>query len=492
MAYRSLADFLEALAQQNQLAHVVAEVEADLEIAEITRRASRCGGPALLFNRIRGQSLAVVTNLLGTEARLCLALGIDSISELSGRLENVFARSASPSWLDRLKTSGEPVASEKFRPRFIKSAPCQQVVRLGRDVDLAALPLLKCWPDESARSITAAQVTSSDVEARERAVSLAHLQAVDRQRLAIADDLQGNLGRHWAGFQARGEKMPLAVVLGCDPAHLLSATLPAPPEIDGYLLAGALRGMPVDVTKCRMHALEVPAEADVVLEGYVDPLSERATVAAGGWNTGHYRPPQPALVMEVAAVTQRTNPAIPLIVPSTAGGEASVLLKARERLLLPLVKGAIPELVDYSLAGWGGDERWAIVSVRKTYPGQARKVASAVWGLAALQFSKFVIVVGETVDVHSAPSVLAAIGANVHPGRDVFFQHGPGRIFDHSSPTPGLGQSLGIDATAKLPAEHQRPWPAELAASPEIAELVSKRWSEYGLGDGGSEMENRD
>jgi 4-hydroxy-3-polyprenylbenzoate decarboxylase len=185
--------------------------------------------------------------------------------------------------------------------------------------------------------------------------------------------------------------------------------------------------------------------------------------------------------MEVAAITQRTNPVLPTIIPATDGGEVAVLRRARERLLWPIVKGAIPELVDYALPGWGGGERFAVLAVGKTYPRQARKVASAVWGLAALEFTKFVVVVDEHIDVHDAQSVLAAIGANVHPGRDVFFHEGPGHAFDHASPTPRLGHHLGIDATRKLPGEHDRPWPTELAPSREIVELVTRRWREYGI-----------
>ena len=481
MAIRSLADFLEALAGQNQLVHVKAEVDPAGEIAEITRRVSRAGGPAILFERVRGQSVALVTNLLGTEARLCRALGIDSVQELGQRLDSLFAQNTPQSWFDRLRASGEPSALEKFRPRAVRSAACQQVVRLGRDVDLAALPLVQNWPGETGRSITAAQVISADVAARERSVRLAPLQMLDARRLAILDDGQGNFARHWSGFQARGEKMPLAVVLGCDPVHVLAASLPVPPEIDGLVLAGVLRGSPVDVVKCRTHALEVPAEADVVLEGFVDPLAERATVTGGGSPTGYQREPRAALVFEVAAITQRTNPVFPAIIDTASGGELALFRKVKERLLLPLVKGAIPELVDYALPGWGGDECWTIVSLRKTYAGQARRAASAVWGLGPLECSKFVIVVDESVDPHDRERVLAAIGANVHPGRDVFFHEGPGHAFDHARPDDGLGHAMGIDATAKLPGEHDRPWPAELIPAADVVALVTSRWAEYGL-----------
>jgi 4-hydroxy-3-polyprenylbenzoate decarboxylase len=250
---------------------------------------------------------------------------------------------------------------------------------------------------------------------------------------------------------------------------------------DGYVFTGLLRGQPLDLIKCRTGPLEIPAEADVVIEGYLDPSAGTVPIVAGDVANGYYRMAMTTPLLHVSAITQRANAVLPAIISGGAEGEIAALRKLHVQLLRPMVEAAIPELVDYALPLWGGLHAFALVAIRKTFPHQARKVASALWGLGALMHTKFVVVVDEHVDVHDPLTVLGYVGANVDPARDLFFVDGPAHVSDHAPSLPLLGRHVGIDATVKLPAEHGRAWPATLAMSRDVEELVNGRWGEYGI-----------
>jgi 4-hydroxy-3-polyprenylbenzoate decarboxylase len=483
MPYRSLGDFLEELAEAGELVRVGAEVDTELEIAEITRRVGV--GPALLFERVRGQSIAVVANLLGSEARASRALEIAALDEIAARIESLVEEHTPQNWFDRLKMSGENGGASKFHARPVKSGACQQVVHLGRDVNLAGFPLLKSWPGETGASITAGMLVTEDRETHTRAASTAVLVALDAQRLAVIDDGHSAFSRHWADYRAAGMKMPAAVVLGGDPAGIVAASLELPAAIDAYQAAGLFRAKPLDVVKCRTHALEVPAEAELVFEGYLDPEVACEPVQTGADGGCYYRVRRPAPVFHVTAVTHRSRPIFPALVDGALAGEAGVLAKARERMLLPAVRGVAPDVVDLHLPALGGRHRYAFVSMRKRYPFHGRQVAAALWGSEALAFTKFLILVNHNVNVHDVRSVLAHVGANVAPERDVFPFAGPAHGSDHAAPS-GLTGRLAIDATDKVAGEQagdwpERHWPERLDAGDEIRRLVTARWAEYQL-----------
>ncbi len=480
MSYSSLAEFLEELAPCGQLARLSAEVDPVLEIAEITRRVASVGGPALLFDRVRGASMAVVTNLLGSEARVCRALGVESLDEISARIESLIAKNTPQNWFDRLKISGDEAGANKFRSKTVKSGPCQQVVRLGRDVDLAGLPLLKQWPGESGPAITAGMLVTQDRGGELPSATICPLQALDPTTLAVLDDGQRDFARHWANHQAAGEKMPAAVVLGGDPAGTVAASLELPTGIDAYHLTGLARGRAVDLVKCRTHALLVPAEADVILEGYFDPETPGATVACAAAGASHYRAPRPAPVLHVTAITHRSHPIVPMTVDCGQQGEVAALSKARERMLLPAVRTTSPDVVDLHLPAYGGLHHFAFVSIRKTHPFQARQAASALWGSAALRFTRFLIVVDAEVNVRDAQQVLSEVGAHASVERDVFSYDGPTHASDSTGPI-ALGRHLGIDATTKIAGEQSGAAPQRLSAGEEIIARVTARWAEFKL-----------
>lgn len=481
MSLPSLADFLETLSSEGELARVAVEVDAELEIAAITDRIVKADGPALLFERVRGHRHVVVTNLFGSMRRISKALGGGSLDELAERIERLPETSHRAGWLERLKSRTAEPALDRFSPKTVKAGACQQVVKLGRDVDLGELPAMRSWPEESVRSITAGQVLSLHAETGQRSLERSILPILDANRLAI--DLN-SFQRATANFRhqaSRSEKLPLAVVLGGSPAQMLVSDLPAGEGVDPIALAGLLGGDAVEMVRARTQPLEVPAGAELVLEGYID--GAEAPVRSGKYMgpMGFYCETSEAHAIHVTAITHRSNAAFPASLLARPPCEATAVGRLFERLLLSTVRAAAPEVVALALPACGARHNFVFVSIHKTFPEQARKVASAIWGLGALMLAKIVVVVDAHVDVHDTCQVLFRVGANVFPGRDVFFQDGPCDPFDHALPVEARGRKVGIDATAKLPGEHPRPWPHEATASEETRSLVERRWQEYGL-----------
>ncbi len=475
MPANSLSDFLEELEQAGELARVGAEVDAELELAAIADQMAKQNGPALLFERVKGHHPPVVANLLASESRLCRALGVTTLDDLPQRLFGEPATAAG--WFDRIKAGSLFSTPSKQATRTVRSGVCQQVVKLGRDVNLLEWPALRSWPLEQRRSITAGQTLTQHPSTGDRKLEATCLEIVDRSKLAIHWHRYHAGPQHLSLYAARGQRMPVAVWLGGDPAFSVAAAAPLPAEVDGYAFASLLCAKTIDLVKCRSHDLEVPAEAEIVIEGFIDP--EEPLLAAGpiAQANGRYSIAGPAYPLSVTTITHRTNPVFSTTVPSGPPGETGAILRAIERLWLPVVKHAVPELVDYALAEQGGPYNLAILSIRKTYPGQARKVASAFWGLDAMMFVKMVVVVDAEIDIHQPTQVVLAALTSADPRRDFFFHDGPPHPWEQAS-----GQALGIDATAKLPEEYAGPWPTRLAPSQETVDQVRARWSEYGLG----------
>ncbi|HUT12106.1 MAG TPA: UbiD family decarboxylase [Thermoguttaceae bacterium] len=482
MSYRCLADFLEDLGHAGELVRVEAEVETGSEVAEITGRIASSGGPALLFGAVAGHEFPLLTNLLGTHARICRALGVASLDETAERIARLAAPAEPEGWFEKIKTAPHAAALAKLPPRRVRSGAAQQIVRLGSDVDLGELPVSQSAPNESGGTITASIVFTSNAESRRPIAGRYDLRVLGPDRLAVGWAAHDEPARALGDFARLGEKMPLAVVLGGDPAILLAACAPLPPGADVGATAGLFREKPIEVVTCRSIELEVPAEAEIVIEGYVDPSEPPAE--AGPWSAplGHNQPGRPVPVMYVTAITHRANPIYPAIVPGKPPDESCIITQALARIFLPLAKMAISELVDYDLPTFGAGRHWAAISIRKTYAGQAHRVADAAWGLRQLMFAKVLVVVDEGIDVHDQQQVLRAIATNVHPARDVFFRQGPPDPFDAATPSGQLGHRMGIDATAKLPGEHPGTWPQPVFVSEEIRKLVRDRWAEYGLG----------
>ena len=353
MSYPSLADFLEELRQSGQLVRVEAQVSPNLEATEITSRVTHQGGPALLFGNVAGHGFPLLTNLLATDDRICRALGIRSPEDLETRIAELVQPTEPEGWFEKLKAAPTRTALRKLAPKLVKSALCQQIVRLGGDVDLGELPALRSRPLEPSPRITAGQVFTVNVPSGQPLLGCYDLGLLDRTRLAVGWLPHDEPARALAVYRQRGLKMPLAVVLGGDPAGLLAAMAPVPPELDGSSLAGLLRDKPREMVRCRTIDLEVPADADLVIEGQINPAAQEADFGLAAVPGGEYQRPRPAPVMEVTAISHRANPVFPALVPGDPPDEACVIRRFLHRVFTPLVRLAIPDLVAYDLPSFG-------------------------------------------------------------------------------------------------------------------------------------------
>ncbi len=481
MSPHGLADFLEELGQAGQLVRIAPVVDSALEIAEIVRRVGLESGPALLFGAVQGHGLPVLANLLGTDERICRALGVNSLDDLTLRVAELVRPADPESWFEKLRAVPARAELKRLAPRLVKSAACQQVVRLGGDVDLDQLPALTIRPLELGRTITAAQVVSSDAGSGQRVVGRHDVCLVSRDRVAIAWLPHDAHAQLLVEYRRRRESMPVAIVLGGHPAALLAAMAPLPPESDQAAFAGLLRGKPLEMVRCRTLDLEVCADAEIIVEGTIEPdepFHDTGPLALPG---GFYRASQPAPVARVTGVTHRANPIFPAMVPGYAGDEASVITGVLHRWLLPLVRSRIPELVDYHFPLAAGSRCCGVVAIRKSYAGQAWRVASAVWGMPTLMHVKFWVIVDDDVDVADPDGVWSAISAHFDPGRDVVVQQGPPDLLDPATDPPGMTSRMALDATTKVPGESRRETPGRAEMSEEIRRLVNSRWSEYGF-----------
>ena len=468
MTFSSLGDFLAALETRGDLVRVRRPVSRDLEITEVTQRVLRADGPALLFENVPGATMPVVTNLLGSPRRIALALGAETVDEVAERVERLVHLRPPAGILGAVRDLSGTIDTlstlRSLAPKRVRSAPCQEVEESS--VDLDRLPILKCWPKDGGRTITFPVVITKDPETGESHTGIYRLQQYGRDTLGMhfqVHRIGANNYRKWA---ARGEKMPIAAVIGADPATVFSGLAPVPEGISNFVFAGFLRSEPVELVAARSIDLEVPANAEVVLEGYVDPV-ERAVEGPFGDHTGYYSAPEPFPVFHVTRVTHRTRPVYLGTVTGKPPTEDAVLGKAVERVFRPVVRMVLPEIVDMNLPMEGLFINVGIVSVRKSYPDHPRKVMHALWGLGQMMFVRYLVVVDEDVDVHDLSEVLYRVGLQADPGRDLEISQGPVDQLSISNPIPNLGAKVGIDATRKRPEDgFPRPWPEEIRSDP--------------------------
>ncbi|MDO8730909.1 MAG: menaquinone biosynthesis decarboxylase [Candidatus Omnitrophota bacterium] len=481
MAFRNLQEFIAELERRGELKRVRAPVDPTLEITEIADRLvkSESGGPGLLFEQVKGSPIPLAINLFATKRRMELALGVADLEEIPRRIEELLKIPNPTGLLEKLSLLPKLAELAQFPPKKVSRGACQEVV-IRDNPSLNLLPILQCWPKDAGRYITLGSVITRHKQTGRRNVGLYRLQVFDDKTLGMHWQLHKDGAEHWKGY-APGEKMPVAVALGGDPASMYAASAPLPPEIDEYLFAGFLRKEPVELVKGVTVDLEVPAEAEIVIEGYVE-VGPRREEGPFGDHTGYYSLAEPYPVMKVTAITHRKNPVYPTTIVGIPPMEDLWLGKATERIFLPLVRKMVPEIIDMNFPAEGIFNNGVIVSIKKSYPGQARKVAHALWGLGQLMFTKVIIVVDEWVDVQNASQVAWLAFMNIDPKRDCFFVEGPVDTLNHASPEWNFGSKMGVDATAKLPEEgHSRGWPDLIEMDPKVREQVSRRWAEYGL-----------
>jgi 4-hydroxy-3-polyprenylbenzoate decarboxylase len=478
MPFASLEAFVAALRRAGELAEVRAQVDPRLEIAEITDRVVKAGGPALLFTNVAGSRYPVLTNQFGSERRMALGLGARSLDDVANRVRNAIALGFPHSFDERLTKAAALGALAFALPRTVASGPVQEVVE--HEPDLGTLPVLTTWPLDGGPFITLPLVITKDPESGRQNVGMYRMQVYDAR----------STGMHWQRHkQGRahsakwGRKIPVAVAIGSDPALTYAATAPLPPIVDEMAFAGFLRGRAVPMVKCRTIDLKVPAEAEFVLEGYVDNDDERIEGPFGD-HTGVYSLADRYPTFHVQCLTRRARPIYAATVVGKPPMEDAWLGKATERIFLPLLQMVVPEIVDYNLPVEGGFHNLCIVSIKKSYPGQAKKVMNALWGLGhMMMLTRVLIVVDDDVDVHDTRAVAWFVLNNLDASRDLVVMPGPVDDLDHSgSYIPALGHKLGIDATRKGASEgYERVWPPDIVMDRETRNLVTRRWAEYGL-----------
>lgn len=476
--------FLAVLEEQGELRRVKAEVDPVLEISEITDRVSKAEGPALLFENVKGSAMPVLTNAFGSERRMALALGVEKLDDIAAEIKGLLeladmARPQGGGMMGRLKLLPKLTELTNLFPHHVSSGPCQEVVQ--KEPDLSLLPVLQCWPGDGGRFVTLPLVFTKDPATGRRNCGMYRLQIYDQRTTGMHWHIHKDGAANYRRAERSGKRFEVAVALGGDPALTYAATAPLPAGVDELLFAGFLRKKPVDLVKCKTVDLEVPADAEIILEGYVDPR-ERRIEGPFGDHTGFYSLADEYPVFHVTCVTHRRDALYPATVVGRPPMEDAYFGVATERIFLPLLQLQLPEVVDYALPVAGVFHNCAIVSIRKAFPGHAQKVMHAVWGMGQMMYTKFVIVVDEDVNVHDPYEVVWKAMNHVDPGRDITIVKGPIETLDHASPLPRYGTKMGVDATRKWPEEgFTREWPEEIVMTPEVKDLVTRRWKEYGL-----------
>jgi len=527
LAYNDLREWIAALERAGELKKIKTEVDPVLEIAEITDRVSKSrdsngklGGPALLFENPKGTDIPVLINQFGSERRMRMALEVDSLDEVADRIRQFMDVKSPQGFLDKVKMLPMLAEMGKFFPKTVSSGPCKENIHKD-GFDLNSLPVLKCWPQDAGRFITLPCVVTRDPKTGKRNVGMYRMQVFDGQTVGMHWQRQKVGAEHYREMLRRGAaragtpvppsdrdfggtgvparaavdimartsggsvlaenlpsgKMDVAVAVGTDPALTFSAIVPAPPDVEEYLIAGFLRQKPVELVKCETLDLEVPASSEIVLEGYVN-LDELRTEGPFGDHTGFYSLADLYPVFHVTCVTHRNNPIYATTIVGKPPQEDAYMGKAVERIFLPLMKLTIPELVDINLPIEGVFHNLMIVSIRKSYPGQARKVMNAIWSLGQAMFTKCIIVVDEDVDVQDLGQVTLKVLNHIDPERDIQFTLGPVDSLDHASRLPNYGSKMGIDATRKWSSEgFARPWPGEILMDEKTKSLVDSKWN---------------
>lgn len=529
LAYPDLQTFIAALERAGQLRRVRTQVDPELEITEIADRMSKSlapegvtgaprtdpihggtGGYGLVFERVRGSRIPLAINLFGSYARMRMALGCEDFESLAAKVQKLVKPEPPTTFMEKMKMLPELAKIAGYTPKVVKRGMCQEVVHTD-NADLLALPIIKCWPHDGGadedvivgkrlnvesergrgeegqsaisigRYITLAGIYTTAPDGSEPNIGMYRIQVTGPKSAIFHCHMHHDGARHQRMWAEQGKEMPVAIVLGGESVLPYAATCPLPPTVSELLFAGFLNDGGIPLVSAKTIPLNVPANAEIVIEGLVS-ATNTAREGPFGDHTGFYSLAERYPTMRVTAITHRQNPVYPTTIVGLPPMEDYYMGKATERVFLPLLQMLIPDIIDYNLPRWGAFHNFCFVKIRKEYPLQARKVASSIWGAGQMMFSKFIVIVDEDVDVHDEQAVMFAVGANVDPRRDTFLVDGPMDVLDHSAPYLAAGSKMGIDATRKIAGEGiVRDWPRLLTMSDEIKRLVDGRWHEYGL-----------
>jgi len=466
-AYQHLQEFIDTLEAAGELLRVKVPVSIDLEITQITDLMSKSagGGKALLFERVIESEYPVLTNAFGSERRICMALGVPDLDTLAERLRRLLQMEPPRSIRQAVRMI--PVGLDLFRflPKRVRTAPCQEIVQTGKDVDLTRLPILKCWPQDGGPFVTLPVVITRSLRTGKRNAGMYRLQVYDRNTTGMHWHVHKDGSHYYQEYREARQRMPVAVAIGSDPAVTYSATAPLPRGMDEMMLAGFIRRKPVPMVRCLTVDLEVPAEAEFILEGYVEP-DELRIEGPFGDHTGYYSLVGDYPVFHVTAITHRRRPVYPATIVGRPPMEDCYLARATERLFLPLMNAVLPEVSNFWMPWEGVFHNIAVMAIEKEYPGHARRVMSAIWGQGQMSFCKAAVIVDSSVDLSRPRQVLETILNELDLESDLFITEGVLDVLDHSAPDLLFGGKLGIDATRRSPGEKPRREPAPAAIPP--------------------------
>ena len=482
MAYNDLREFIAALEKNGELQRIPFEVDPYLEITAFADRSVKTNGPALLFEKPKGYKMPVLVNSMASIKRMQLALQVENVDQIAARITEYLQMKMPEGIMGKLKMLPMLAEMGNFFPKIVSGGPCKEVVERD-NFSLKDIPVLHCWPEDGGPFITLPLVFSKNPETGKRNCGMYRMQVYDERTTGMHWQTHKQGADHYRRLLQEGKRkrMDIAVAIGADPAVMYSAILPLPPELDEMMIAGFLRGKPVEMVKCETVDIEVPANAEIVLEGYVE-LGEMRTEGPFGDHTGFYSLADEYPVFHVTCVTRRKNPIYVTTVVGPPPMEDFYMGKSIERIFLPLMRLNLPEVRDICMPAEGIFHNLIIVSIRKSYPGHARKVMHGIWGTGQAMFSKCIVVVDEDVNVQDLSEVAWKALNNIDPQRDTEFVLGPIDSLDHSSRLPNFGSKMGIDATRKWPAEgFTRPWPDVIKMSPEVTKRVDEMWHRAGL-----------
>lgn len=485
MAFNDLREFISALEERGWLKRIKKEVDCDLEITEITDRVSKLSGDknvALLFENVKGYDMPVLMNAFGSMERMALAFGVDKVDDVAAELKGIFAIPyiSMENKLDLLKII--PLAKRSINfPKYVKNAPCKDVI-IKDQPSLDKFPILKCWPGDAGKFITLPLVFTKNPKNGKRNVGMYRLQKYDDKTTGMHWHIHKNGAENYRAHQELGkDRIEVAVAIGTDPVVTYAATAPLPKDIDEMVFAGFLRKKSVELVKCETVDIEVPAHAEIILEGYV-MMDELRREGPFGDHTGYYSLADDYPVFHITCITHRKNPIYSSTIVGKPPMEDCFLAKATERIFLPVLQMSLPEILDINLPLEGVFHNCVVVSIKKTYPQQAKKVMHAIWGMGQMMFTKMIIVVDEHVNVQDMNEVWWRVYNNIDARRDIVMVDGPLDVLDHSSPMPNWGTKVGIDATKAWPTEgYTREWPAEIEMSADVKKMVDQKWAELGL-----------
>jgi 4-hydroxy-3-polyprenylbenzoate decarboxylase len=481
VGFRNLTEFLRALEAEGDLVRIRRPVSPRLEIAEIADRSVKGDGPALLFENVSGSAMPVAINVFASRRRMLAALGLSRYEEWDARLEPLLDPRPPEGLLEKLKTIPKVTEFAQIFPKTVRSGPCQEIVETGEEVDLGKLPILTCWPQDAGPFITLPLVITRDPASGKVNVGVYRMQVFDRNTTGMHWQKHKDGAGQARGYEREGRRMEVAVAIGTDPATVFSGIAPLPPGISEFLFAGFLRGESVPLVAAKTVDVLVPAEAEIVLEGYVDP-GERRREGPFGDHTGFYSLDDDFPVFHVTAVTRRREPVYLTTIVGKPPMEDGFMGEAVERLFLPLVRRMIPEIVDMHMPVHGIFHNLMLVSIDKRYPGHARKTMHAIWGTGQMMFTKTIVIFDRDADLRNGPDALWRALTAIDPERDIEVVHGPVDELDFASRLPCYGSKIGVDATRKWKEEgFSRRWPDEISMSEEVRRRVDAFWPELGI-----------